>query len=144
MYILLLSILITYTLLIYIGRLRLRNKLSIPRSKIVYYECKEYKYKMNSFFFTFLGDFSVNKCSVKIYQVNRKFNIPFKRHIITTPKYYLDGSELRNLNHFQEILRFHIHSSQNKNEYTNWDGCLDEKSRAYVKRMRNINAVIDV
>ena len=132
-----------YLILTAFNRGRAKLKLEIPRKRSIYYNNKEYKYKLHSFFFTFLGDFTLNKTRIKVYSVKRILGIPFKKHINTSEKIYLDSTTLRNLSNFKSKLIYLIIEYNDKDSQPGWDGCLDEASRIARKRNKNIDTIVD-
>lgn len=119
------------------------KKLNIPRVRYVYYNNKEYYYRIKGVLLPFLGDISMNKFRIKVYSVKRIIGIPFRKHINSTSKRYGDSHTFSSISSLKTNIISLIIEYNDKDSQPGWDGCLDEVSRIARKRKKNIDTIVD-
>lgn len=120
-------------------------KLKVPRTRYIYYQNKEYYYRIKGrSFLPFLGDIDGIIFRIKIYSVKRGLlGIPIKKYIYRSPRYYGSNNIFRFINNFKGILINSIDEYNNKDSEVGWDGCLDEISRVSRNRSKSIDTIVN-
>ena len=117
--------------------------MNVPRIRYVYYNNKEYYYRIKGSFLPFLGDVTMNKFRINIYSVKRILRVPFRKHINSSNKKYGDSNTFSTIDILKVNLISLINEYNDKDSEPGWDGCLDEASRIARKRKKNIDTIVD-